>query len=67
VCPGKPCKLINILAELHGWNSKTKALCLASNFSGGARALLNEMSDYDSHNYDSLGSLISDSGMASIK
>jgi len=44
----------NILAELHGWNSKTKALFLASSLSGGARALLNEMSDYDCHNYDSL-------------
>jgi hypothetical protein len=30
----------------------TKALCLASSLRGGARTLLNEMSDYDSHNYD---------------
>ena len=39
---------------MHGWNSKTKALFLASSLSGGARSLLNEMSDYDCHNYDSV-------------
>ena len=44
----------NILTELHGWNSKTKALFLASSLSGGARAFLNEMYDYDCHSYGSL-------------
>jgi hypothetical protein len=33
---------------------KDQGLMFGKSLSGGARALLNEMSDYDSHNYDSL-------------
>ncbi|CAC5404179.1 unnamed protein product [Mytilus coruscus] len=44
----------NLLAELHNWNSKTKALLLASNLSGGARAILNEITEVDRHDFDSL-------------
>ena len=33
---------------------KDKGFIFASSLSGGARALLNEMFDYDCHNYDSL-------------
>jgi hypothetical protein len=44
----------NLLAELNNWTLKTKALFLASSLSGGVRALLNEMSDYDRHNFDTL-------------
>lgn len=34
-----------------GGIQKTKALFFASSLSGGARALLNEMSDHECHNY----------------
>ncbi|CAC5400044.1 unnamed protein product [Mytilus coruscus] len=44
----------NLLAELHNWNSKTKALLLASSLSGGARAILNEITEVDRHDFDSL-------------
>lgn len=44
----------NLLSELNNWTVNTKALFLASSLSGGARALLNEMSDYELHNYEDL-------------
>ncbi|CAC5389774.1 unnamed protein product [Mytilus coruscus] len=44
----------NLLAELHNWNSKTKALLLANSLSGGARAILNEITEVDRHDFDSL-------------
>lgn len=44
----------NLLAELNRWNTRTKALFLASSLSGGARALLNEMSDCERHSYEAL-------------
>lgn len=43
-----------LVSELNGWKESTKALFLASSLSGGARALLNEMSDNERHNYQSL-------------
>ncbi|VDH93241.1 Hypothetical predicted protein [Mytilus galloprovincialis] len=43
-----------MLAELHNWNSKTKALLLASSLSGGAGAILNEITEVDRHDFDSL-------------
>lgn len=44
----------NLLAELNNWKDKTKALFLASSLKGGARALLNEMSDGERHSFDDL-------------
>ena len=39
---------------MNNWNTYTKALFLASSLSEGARALLNEMSDYELHNHEYL-------------
>ena len=44
----------NLLVELNNWNSKTKALFLASSLNGVARAILNEISEPERHSYDSL-------------
>lgn len=48
----------NLLAELNGTNYRTKALLLASSLSGGARAILNEMSDREKRDFDSLVSIL---------
>lgn len=44
----------NLLAELNNWNTKTKALFLASSLNGVARAILNEISEPERHCYESL-------------
>ncbi|VDI70239.1 Hypothetical predicted protein [Mytilus galloprovincialis] len=43
----------NLLAELNDWDPKTKALLLASSLSGSARAILNEITDGELHNFES--------------
>ncbi|CAC5421214.1 unnamed protein product [Mytilus coruscus] len=40
----------NLLAELHNWNSKIKALLL----SGDGQAIINEITEVDCHDFDSL-------------
>ncbi|VDI54332.1 Hypothetical predicted protein [Mytilus galloprovincialis] len=44
----------NLLAELNDWDPKTKALLLASSLSGSARAILNEITDGELHNFECL-------------
>lgn len=48
----------NLLSELNGWNVRTKALLLASSLSGSARAILNEMTDGERHDFDCLVSIL---------
>ncbi|VDI30370.1 Hypothetical predicted protein [Mytilus galloprovincialis] len=42
------------MEKLNDWDPKTKALLLASSLSGSARAILNEITDGELHNFDSL-------------
>ncbi|VDI37517.1 Hypothetical predicted protein [Mytilus galloprovincialis] len=44
----------DLLAELNVWDSKTKALLLASSLSGNARAILNEITNGERHDFDCL-------------
>ncbi|CAC5406673.1 unnamed protein product [Mytilus coruscus] len=44
----------NLLAELNDWDLKTKALLLASSLSGSARAILNEITDEERHDFECL-------------
>ncbi|CAC5394663.1 unnamed protein product [Mytilus coruscus] len=44
----------NLLAELNDWDHKTKALLLASCLSGSARAILNEITDEERHDFECL-------------
>ena len=44
----------DLLAELNVWDSKTKALLLASSLSGNARAILYEITNGERHDFDSL-------------
>ena len=43
---------LNLFSELNNWIAVSKALCQQVEW--GARALLNEMSDYEFHNYEDL-------------
>lgn len=48
----------NLLAELNNWGPKPKALLLASSLSGGARAILSEMTEAERRDYDCLVSML---------
>lgn len=48
----------NLLAELNGWNYRSKALLLASSLSGSARAILNELTERERRDFDSLVSVL---------
>ncbi|VDI66497.1 Hypothetical predicted protein [Mytilus galloprovincialis] len=44
----------DLLAEINDWDPKTKALLLASSLSGSARAILNEITDRERHDFECL-------------
>ncbi|CAC5423608.1 unnamed protein product [Mytilus coruscus] len=44
----------NLLAKLNDWDPKIKALLLASSLSGSARAILNEITDGERHDFECL-------------